>query len=231
MPAVQSTFSAAEPGSDELLHAASVAAHETFWPDSETSGPCRRTQGRRLETAERATGLVADSGQAPRILGVPELTLCDKAKERAAGWKARGAAVLAVLASIIVQPQGWQQILACGAAAGAWGEPLLWDSARSHLESLTFGFGVTEEADRGATAFRGSRVLPAGLLAFAREQTAADPASSLPEIIRRARGAGIISRSERIDRATLWRACQRTDVPTSRRKRQKLRDARRFAYR
>jgi putative transposase len=90
------------------------------------------------------------------------------------------------------------------------------------------GFAALEPAPRPRKD--DSRALPDGLLNFARAEKKRDPAASLPELIRRARESGIVSRGEKIDRVTLWRACQRRGVPTSRRKRLKHRDVRRFAY-
>jgi len=88
--------------------------------------------------------------------------------------------------------------------------------------------GALEPAGRPHTA--SSVVLPKVLLDFVRAEKDADLRASLPEILRRAREAGVIGSHEPIDRSTLWRACVRMGVPVVRRKRAKTRDSRRFAY-
>jgi putative transposase len=87
--------------------------------------------------------------------------------------------------------------------------------------------GALEPVPRRATA---SRVLPAGLLSFARDEKALDARASVPELIRRARELGIVPVEAKIDRSTLWRACRRLGLPLRRVHAQRDTDMRRFAY-
>ncbi len=81
-----------------------------------------------------------------------------------------------------------------------------------------------------ATRKAGPVVLSEQLLDFFREQKQADPRTSVPELIRRARVSGQIVAGEKIERTTVWRALQRMGIPTNRVKSLKVRDCRRFAY-
>lgn len=85
-----------------------------------------------------------------------------------------------------------------------------------------------EPAQRSRT--RSSTVLPASLLDFMAIQKRDDFAASIPELLRRARGEGVLSEASRIDRTTVYRACRRMGVPVRRSKRAAVRDSRRFAY-
>jgi len=76
----------------------------------------------------------------------------------------------------------------------------------------------------------GSVALSQDFLDFVAEQKALDPRASVPELIRRAREVGVVSRGADIDRVTVWRAARRLDLETRRRKRPKQPDMRRFAY-
>lgn len=75
-----------------------------------------------------------------------------------------------------------------------------------------------------------SVVLPKSLLDFVAAQKKEDVHASLPELLKRARESGIVSADAKIDRTTLWRACQRTGVATDRHRQAKGGDSRRFAY-
>jgi len=81
-----------------------------------------------------------------------------------------------------------------------------------------------------ATRKGGPVALPKDLLDFFRDQKQADPATSVPELIRRAGATGRIAAHETIERTTVWRALRRMGVPTNRVKSPKVRDCRRFAY-
>jgi putative transposase len=81
-----------------------------------------------------------------------------------------------------------------------------------------------------ATRKGGPVVLSRDLLTFFRDQKQADPRTSVPELIRRARATGRIGAYEKLDRTTVWRALGRMGVPTKRLKSPKVRDCRRFAY-
>jgi len=75
-----------------------------------------------------------------------------------------------------------------------------------------------------------SRVLSPGLLSFLRVQKNADEKASIPELIRRARQLGVVGTHERVDRTSVWRACNRIGLPVTRQKRQAQKDVRSFAY-
>lgn len=75
-----------------------------------------------------------------------------------------------------------------------------------------------------------SRVLSPDLLSFLRGQKDADEKASIPELIRRAREMGVIGADERVDRTSVWRACNRIGLPVTRQKRQAQKDVRSFAY-
>ncbi|MEJ2387242.1 MAG: hypothetical protein P8Y27_08015 [Chromatiaceae bacterium] len=81
-----------------------------------------------------------------------------------------------------------------------------------------------------ATRKGGPVVLRGELLDFFRDQKHADPRTSVPELIRRAKATGRLAADETIDRTTVWRALKRLGVPTKRLKSPKVRDCRRFAY-
>jgi len=75
-----------------------------------------------------------------------------------------------------------------------------------------------------------SVVLPVDLLSFVIDQRGADPDASIPELIKRARELGKIPPETRVVRQTLYRALRRMGVSTGRRKKQRDRDSRQFAY-
>lgn len=76
----------------------------------------------------------------------------------------------------------------------------------------------------------GSRALPGKLLAFMAAQLADDPEGSIPEIILRARGTGVVKPEAPICRQTVYRALLRLGIQVCRRKKIRCRDTRRFAY-
>jgi len=75
-----------------------------------------------------------------------------------------------------------------------------------------------------------STVLSLDFLNFVVDQKSLDPRASIPELIARARLLGLVAPDESVDRVTAWRAARRLRVETKRRKKQRERDARRFAY-
>jgi transposase InsO family protein len=77
---------------------------------------------------------------------------------------------------------------------------------------------------------KSSVVLSERLLEFAAGQKQEDVRASLPEILKRARVAGILAEQESVDRTTLYRACLRMGICVERRRGAKVRDSRRFAY-
>ena len=130
-----------EPVWEATLFAAAVdAAGGERWPSDSPAGDPRRrrTQGRRLELAGRLVGVHArvaeiDDAARERIatrLGVPTLTLRTAAREWAASWARRGAAVLAVLLIVPVDGALLDRILAAGALGGLWARPRRWDAVR-----------------------------------------------------------------------------------------------------
>ena len=84
------------------------------------------------------------------------------------------------------------------------------DAARQHCES--------------------SVVLKPDFLAYLDRQKTTDPAASIPELMRRARLAGVLHPSEAVNRTTVWRALKRMDVSTRRLREAEVKDTRRFAY-
>jgi transposase InsO family protein len=72
--------------------------------------------------------------------------------------------------------------------------------------------------------------LPTDFVTFVVDQKQKDPRASVPELIRRARVAGILPDDQVIDRVTVWRALDRRGVATKRQKKPHDGDTRRFAY-
>lgn len=75
-----------------------------------------------------------------------------------------------------------------------------------------------------------SRVVSAELLEFFREQKQADPAVSIPEMIRQARELGKVDPEQALDRSTVWRRLRAAGISTRRRQAPADSPARRFAY-
>jgi transposase InsO family protein len=92
------------------------------------------------------------------------------------------------------------------------------------------GGGLAALEPRGRPHVTDSAVLSAALLEFARVEKERDPLVSLPELIERARGRGIIREHERVSRQSLWRACRRLGLPLRRPERLVHKDMRRFSY-
>lgn len=76
----------------------------------------------------------------------------------------------------------------------------------------------------------GSRILPADLLTFLRDQRALDRHASIPELLRRAKEEGVITAHQHLDRSTVWRAMGRMGIETSRVRHPQDLDMRRFSY-
>ena len=85
-----------------------------------------------------------------------------------------------------------------------------------------------EPAERERT--ESSVVLPEALIAFIREEKTLDPRASAPELIRRAMVLKVLEPGCSIARSTVWRACLRMGLPTTRRPSKREGDMRRFAY-
>ena len=67
-------------------------------------------------------------------------------------------------------------------------------------------------------------------LSFLKMEKELDQEASVPELIKRARESGIVSFDARIDRTTVYRTLLRMGYSMKRRKKQRGRDSRRFAY-
>jgi transposase InsO family protein len=77
----------------------------------------------------------------------------------------------------------------------------------------------------------GSTVLPEKLIAFVVNEKKRDRDASIPELLRRAREHGVVSKSQQIQRSTVYRTLKRMQVSVGRRKKRRPdRDTRRFAY-
>jgi putative transposase len=90
------------------------------------------------------------------------------------------------------------------------------------------GYPALRPARRYRT--QSSVVLSEAFCRFLKLQKKDDPEASIPELILRARVLGIIEQSAPIDRSTVYRACVRMGLPVQRRKKQRGRDSRRFAF-
>ena len=75
-----------------------------------------------------------------------------------------------------------------------------------------------------------SVVLKQGLLDYLAAEKKADPAASIPELIRRAREQGHLSAGEKVCRSTVHRALKRMGISLSRRKGAAERDCRRYSF-
>lgn len=106
-------------------------SRESPWED----GRRRRTQGRRLEWLGRLVGVHPglEEGVRERIatrLGVATLMLRTAARRWTRSWRARGAAVLAVLEALPMDGRLLDRVLAAGGEAALWAPPGRWDPAR-----------------------------------------------------------------------------------------------------
>lgn len=90
------------------------------------------------------------------------------------------------------------------------------------------GYTALAPARRART--QSSVALSEDLCDFLRQQKKADPEASIPELILRARVLGVIKQDTPIDRTTVYRACKRMGLPVQKRKKQRGRDSRRFAF-
>lgn len=75
-----------------------------------------------------------------------------------------------------------------------------------------------------------SKVLDPELLQFLAAERTNDQDASIPELLRRAARRGVLAAPDAVNRTTVYRAFVRMQLPTARRKKQRGRDMRRFAY-
>jgi hypothetical protein len=137
-----------EPGWGATVFAAALdASRGEPWTRSskEPSDPRRwRTQRRRLSLAAALVGIAAIAvpvrAQIAHALDVALLALADAAAQfgAAAGYRGRGDAVLHVLRELRVAPVIGDQLLASGALAGCWGEPMRWEAESGRLRVIAF---------------------------------------------------------------------------------------------
>ncbi|MGE3376613.1 MAG: helix-turn-helix domain-containing protein [Vicinamibacteria bacterium] len=90
--------------------------------------------------------------------------------------------------------------------------------------------GAAALEDQAREAGAASRALPTKLLEFLATERDKDSDASIPELLRRAVHAGLLSAWRDVDRTTVFRALVRMKVATGRRKKTRDRDVRRFAY-
>ena len=90
------------------------------------------------------------------------------------------------------------------------------------------GYAALAPASRRRTS--SSVVLSADFCEFLRQQKQDDPEASIPELILRARVLGVIEQDAAVDRTTVYRACTRMGLPVQKRKKQRGRDSRRWAF-
>lgn len=117
-----------------VFEAAQQADSGIRWPPhSATDAPAgRRSQGRHLDLAGRLLGVHPDldDGERERIatrLRVPTMALRSAAKQWAASWSLRGAAITLVLAALVVNGSLLDRLLSAGYAAGLWARPRRWE--------------------------------------------------------------------------------------------------------
>jgi len=126
-----------EPAWRQTLFSASIdASSERRWPRSGVD--VRRTQGRRLDVAQRLVGLdLLDDDALSRqatVLGLPTLKLkTASARTRAEDWTARGLAIVSILDELEVDGRLLDRLLLAGERASLWGRPLRWESTRNTM--------------------------------------------------------------------------------------------------
>lgn len=90
--------------------------------------------------------------------------------------------------------------------------------------------GAAALADKRREPGSASRVLAPALLDYLKGERERDRDASIPELLERAEQVGHLASSRDVDRTTVYRALVRMRVPTTRRKKQRGGDQRRFAY-
>jgi hypothetical protein len=75
-----------------------------------------------------------------------------------------------------------------------------------------------------------SVVLTEDFCDFLRQHKNDDPEASIPELVLRARVLGVVEQDAAICRTTVYRACKRIGLPVHKRKKQRGRDSRRWAF-
>lgn len=84
--------------------------------------------------------------------------------------------------------------------------------------------------DKEREKCKDSVVLPDRFLSYLKTEKLQDPKASIPELIRRAKGTGVLHQEHKVDRSTTWRAMKRMGVPTKISSRPGPRDQRPFAF-
>jgi len=107
------------------------------------------TQCRHLARLVRLVGVHPEDPELHRarlshVLIVPLLLLLEQARllGQGAGYRARGAAVCAVLSTLPASGRGADRLAVAGWVAGLWGQPHRWDHANGALRPLYPQFGT-----------------------------------------------------------------------------------------
>lgn len=143
------------------------ASEQNWWRRSSTS--CRRTQGRRLETAGRLTGVSPELEERERELiatrlGVATMTVLSGARSWRRSWKKRGAAIVAVLVALVCSATLGDRMGAAGAVSDLWGPPrprlvARWEQAGKSWKVTEIG--RSEAREQGGAGSLGGRAPPA----------------------------------------------------------------------
>lgn len=134
---------------DTVFGAAIDAAAGWAWPRKPPADPAHwRTQRRRLVQGARLVGIAPTTAddevhpreQMARYLGVPTLLLIEQARrwDEARGYRARGAAIVAVLAEMEASRRLSDRLMGAGALEGLWGQPSRWDPGARVLRRVPF---------------------------------------------------------------------------------------------
>ena len=136
--------------SGTAFDAAIDAAAGRAWPRESTGAEGWSTQRRRVQRLARCLG-TAPKLQAPQrqriadVLVVALLIMMEQLRLVVAqpGYRSRGAAICAVLASLPRTPSTPDRLLAAGHIAGLWGQPLRWDGDHCALRPVPYRPGGT----------------------------------------------------------------------------------------
>jgi len=90
------------------------------------------------------------------------------------------------------------------------------------------GIAALEPLERARV--EGSRTLPPAFLDLLHAVKTEDPGLSIPDVIDRARSAGVLGAEEQVSRTSVWRAARRLSLATTRLRAIETSDTRRFQY-